>query len=134
MEGAVNYWIATAGSGGEPHATPVWGLWLDGAFYFDGSPQTRRGRHLAVNPRVAVHLESGSDVVILEGEALEIHGPGPELARRLSAAYTAKYASLGYEPAADTWDTGGLYLMRPRLAFAWTRFPDDATRWRLDAD
>jgi hypothetical protein len=74
----------------------VWGVWIDDTFFFDGSPQTRRGRNLAANPAVTVHLESGSDVVILQGEAIQIHGIESQLAQRLSdAAYTAKYKELG---------------------------------------
>lgn len=134
IENAANYWIGTTGPDRRPHATPVWGVWFKGRLYFDGSPATRRGRNLAANPAVVVHLESGSDVVILQGEAQEIHGPDRALAMRLSAAYTAKYASVGYAPGPDTWDRGGLYVVQPRAVFAWTRFPKDATRWRFGAD
>ena len=49
---------------------PAWGAWVDGALYFDGSPETRRGRNLAQNSSIVVHLESGDEVVILEGEAV----------------------------------------------------------------
>jgi nitroimidazol reductase NimA-like FMN-containing flavoprotein (pyridoxamine 5'-phosphate oxidase superfamily) len=134
MENAYNYWIGTTRPDGRPHATPVWGVWLDYTLYFGGSPNTRRGRDLAANPAVVVHLESGSDVVILEGEAHELHAPDRALATRVAAAYAAKYATLGYEPSPDAWDDGGLYAVRPRVAFAWTRFPEDATRWHFNAD
>jgi len=131
MEAALNYWIGTTDPEGRPHATPIWGVWVDGTLFFDGSPQTRRGRNLAANPAVVVHLENGSDVVILQGEAHEIRGPELDLAVRLAAAYGKKYAAMGYEPAPDTWKSGGLYRVEPRLAFAWTQFPKDATRWRF---
>ncbi|HSV85036.1 MAG TPA: pyridoxamine 5'-phosphate oxidase family protein [Levilinea sp.] len=131
MEKAINYWIATVDSGCQPHATPVWGVWLDDTFYFDGSPQTRRGRNLAANPAVAVHLESGSDVVILRGHALEVIGIQPGLAERLAAAYTIKYGEMGYTPMPDTWNGGGLYRVTIQKAFAWSQFPSDATRWRF---
>ena len=67
MQDAVNYWISTANNDGQPHATPVWGVWFEGKFYFDGSPKTRRGRDLAGNPLVSIHLEDGTAAVILEG-------------------------------------------------------------------
>lgn len=102
MKSALNYWIATASPDGRPHATPVWGVWLDGQFYFDGSPRTRRGRNLAKNSAVTVHLESGNDVIILQGDAHEIHGPDNDLAVKLAATYASKYADRGYEPAPDT--------------------------------
>jgi hypothetical protein len=69
MTSAKNYWIATASPAGKPSATPVWGAWVAGKLYFDGSPETRRGKNIAANPKVVVHLESGDEVVILEGEA-----------------------------------------------------------------
>ena len=31
------------------------GVWVDGAFYFGGGPQTRKVRNPAENPSVAVH-------------------------------------------------------------------------------
>lgn len=134
MRAAKNYWVCTARLDGQPHATPVWGVWVDGKLYCDGSPQTRRGRDIAANPKAAVHLEDGDQAVILEGEAHILSAaPPPELALRISQAYCAKYAPFGYTPAPDSWDAGGLFVFTPRLAFAWTRFPDDTTRWMLDS-
>jgi nitroimidazol reductase NimA-like FMN-containing flavoprotein (pyridoxamine 5'-phosphate oxidase superfamily) len=132
MEKSLNYWIATVDSQNRPHATPVWGVWLDGTLFFDGSPQTRRGRNLAENPAVAVHLESGSDVIILHGQVHQIHGPERDLAERLAAAYAAKYKDMGYAPSPDTWKEGGLYRVELRQAYAWSKFPADATRWKFD--
>ena len=92
LEPALNYWFATTRPDGRPHAMPAWAVWLDGTLYFEGSPLTRRARNIAENPAVVVHLESGDDVVILEGEAREVGKPERALAERLSAAFTAKYA------------------------------------------
>src|SRR5262245_2158881 len=36
MAEAQNYWICTVSPDGRPHATPVWGLWLDDRLYFGG--------------------------------------------------------------------------------------------------
>jgi nitroimidazol reductase NimA-like FMN-containing flavoprotein (pyridoxamine 5'-phosphate oxidase superfamily) len=63
-----NYWIATARAGGSPHAMPVWGVWIDDAVVFGTSARSRKGRNLTRDPRVVVHLESGDEVVVLEGE------------------------------------------------------------------
>ena len=129
---SLNYWVCTTGPDGRPHATPVWGVVLDGTLYFDGSPETRRGRNLAAIPAVVVHLESGTDVVIVHGEAHEVHGADSDFYVRLAGAYRAKYESHGYGPTPDTWTTGGLYSVTSHTAFAWTSFPEDATRWRFD--
>ena len=133
LETALNYWFSTTRPDGRPHAMPGWAVWLDGALYFEGSPLTRRARNLAVNPAIVVHLESGDDVVILEGEAREVGKPGRVLAERLSAGFTAKYAATKYEyrPSPGQWDRGGLWTMRPRVVFGWSAFPGNTTRWRF---
>jgi Pyridoxamine 5'-phosphate oxidase len=132
LEQARNYWFCTTRPDGRPHAIPAWAVWLDDALYFDGSPETRRARNLARNPALSVHLESGDRVVILEGEAREAGKPDPSLARRLVAAFEAKYAaSHDYHPSPDTWDGGGLWVLRPKVAFGWTDFPKALTRWRF---
>src|SRR5262249_4050005 len=64
---AHNYWIATTRPSGQPHSRPVWGVWLDTAFYF--STGSLAAQNLAVQPAIMVHLESGSEVVIVEGVA-----------------------------------------------------------------
>src|SRR5437667_2341575 len=69
LASARNYWVATATPDGRPHVAPVWGLWLDEAFYFSTDPASRKGRNLTASPELVVHLESGDDVVILEGRA-----------------------------------------------------------------
>lgn len=122
-----NFWLATTRPDGSPHVTPLWGAWMDGALYFDGIPTARWARNLAANPAAAVHLESGDDVAILEGVVEDIESvTDADLAGRIIAAWDAKYGRLHPEPAAR-----GIFRLRPRAARAWTRFPDDATRWRF---
>jgi general stress protein 26 len=126
MVAALSYWVATVRPDGRPHLTPVWGVWVNGAFYFGSGPETRKVRNLSENPHVAVHPE-GDDVVILEGVAEMITNPDPALAEEVSAASTAKYGmgSHGIE---------GSYAVRPRVMLAWTGsgFPNTATRWVFD--
>jgi nitroimidazol reductase NimA-like FMN-containing flavoprotein (pyridoxamine 5'-phosphate oxidase superfamily) len=134
LQAARNYWFCTTRPDGRPHAVPAWAVWVDDALYFDGSPETRRARNLAQQPALTVHLESGDQVVILEGEACEAGRPDRALAERLVAAFVQKYgASDGYRPSPDQWDEGGLWVMRPRVAFGWTEFPKALTRWRFPA-
>jgi len=71
-----------------------------------------------------VHLESGDDVVILEGIAVPLIDPPPIEFARLADAYEAKYP---YRPSSAE----GMYTLRLNTAFAWTKFPEDATRWRF---
>jgi hypothetical protein len=127
-----NYWLATTRPDGRPHVTPLWGVWVDGALYFDGLPTTRWGRDplrrvpRAANPAATAHLESGDDVVIIEG-IVEDLTTTPELAARIVATWYAKYGRLAPEP-----DTRGIFRLRPRTARAWsTSSLADGTRWRF---
>lgn len=126
---ARNYWLCTVRPDSHPHAVPKWGVWLQGRFYFDGSPQTRHARNMAHNPQVTLHLESGEQVVIVEGTGKAVEKPEPELAQQIAAAYTQKYQQDGYAPQPDQWDEGGLFEVMPQVALAWTKFTDDPTRF-----
>jgi nitroimidazol reductase NimA-like FMN-containing flavoprotein (pyridoxamine 5'-phosphate oxidase superfamily) len=132
MRAAANYWIATVRPDGRPHVMPVWGAWLDGNLYIEGSPETIRHRNLAGNPNVVAHLEDGKEAVIVEGTAEAVAKPPRELGQRLSVQMKEKYAPAGYAPGPEQWDNGGLYVIRPRKVFAWTQFPQNTTRWRFD--
>ncbi len=123
LSSARNYWIGTTRPDGRPHAMPVWGVWVDNVFYFGTDPTTQNGRNLAANPAITVHLESGDEVVILEGRAEAVNVDGA-LRTRIEDAYEAKYQMR---------DTGN-FAVRPRVGFAWSKFPDNATRWYFDAE
>jgi hypothetical protein len=127
MTKARHYWICTVSPTGQPHATPVDGLWLQDCLYFGGSPRTRRQRNLAANPAACVHLEDGADVVILHGEA-RAERPDRGLAAGLAEASARKY---GYGALPEEYETSGVHVFRPRVVFAWTHFPKDATRWQV---
>jgi hypothetical protein len=118
---ARNYWIVTASASGRPHATPVWGLWHAGRFYFASGGNSRKARNLAENPFIVVHLESGDQVVILEGTAALIDNPS--LSADLDRAYHAKYGV--------RLEGNATYLVTVEKAFAWAErnFPGSATRW-----
>ena len=58
LESARNYWVVTTRSDGKPHSVPVWGIWLDETFYFGTDRRSRKGRNLATNPGLVVHLDS----------------------------------------------------------------------------
>jgi nitroimidazol reductase NimA-like FMN-containing flavoprotein (pyridoxamine 5'-phosphate oxidase superfamily) len=129
MEEARVYWATTVDPQGRPHATPVDGLWRDDALYFGGSPTTRRNRNLETNPAVCLHLESGSDVVILHGQA-RLTKIDETMAAWLAEASTRKY---GF-PAKPQDFREGVHVFRPSVAFAWAQFPKDVTRFRFGPD
>jgi PPOX class probable F420-dependent enzyme len=116
--------VTTTKPDGAPHAMPVWGLWVDGAFVFSTSPKSRKGRNLARDPRAVVHIERDDDVVILEGDVEEA-----ELDDGTADAYEAKYDHRPDPRSADE----GWYRLRPRVAHAWDRdFPLTVTRFKFD--
>jgi hypothetical protein len=112
---AHNYWVAVAG----PHASPVWGLWREDGFVFSCGPRSRKARALSRDPRLVVHLESGDDVVIVEGWAERAAATDDVIDE-----YERKY---GFRADAGE----GWYRVVPRRAFAWREqdYPRSATRF-----
>jgi hypothetical protein len=125
LQGARNYWVCSTRPDGRPHAVPVWGVWTQGQLYHGGSPLTRKAHNLDANPAVTIHLESGDDVLIMEGtvEKLTEQTIDPERLRRIDDAYEAKYGMRHGLP---------LWVLHPRKVLAWTDFFKSATRWELD--
>ena len=126
---ARNYWIATTRPEGRPHCRPVWGVWLPDGFWFSTGSLARH--NLAANPQITVHLESGNQVVILEGVAAAVTG-----ASRLQAflaAYNPKYdwdaAATDDEVTDSAGATGPAYRVRPRVVFGWDADMRAPTRW-----
>ncbi len=122
---AHNYWVATSRADGRPHVMPVWGVWLDNAFYFSTGRRSRKSRNLAVSPDCVVCPEGAEEAVILEGVAQEVRGS--PLFRRFADAYKKKY----------DWNMEGsegpIYSVRPRVAFGFVEKADavqgNPTRW-----
>ena len=135
LEQALLYWVMTVRPNGRPHASPIWGVWVGDCFYFEGGPDTRRGRNLAANPAVGVHMERGDDIVMVEGTAAEIPHPDPDLVTTLVEAFTSKYEPAhNYRPDPAMWEGGGLYVVQPQVVLAWGAFPTTVTRWRFAAE
>ena len=134
LQSAIHYWISTTRPDGRPHVAPVWAVWVDGMIVFESGSNSRRSRNIAANPAAAVHIESGDDIVIVEGVAEAIGGPDPDLEAKLIDAFASKYGRYDYEYDPANWQNGGLYLVRPRKVLAWGRFDiQDATRWTFGA-
>jgi len=108
---ARTYWIATTRPAGQPHSRPLWGVWLDTTFYF--STGSLAAQNLAARPAITVHLESGSEVVIIEGVAEQV--TDASLLEQVVSLYNQKYH----------WDldpnqlSGPFYAVRPQVAFGW---------------
>jgi general stress protein 26 len=128
LEASRNYWISTTRADGGPHSKPVWGVWLDGALWFGTGDSSVTGRNLARDPRVSVHLESGDDVVMLDGVVEVVKGSAAPA--DVDAVYKQKY------PMPDEGDPEGAawFRLSPRTALTWTEadFIKTAARWDFD--
>ena len=120
---ARNYWVVTATPSGRPHSVPVWGLWADDSFHFATDPLSVTARNLERNPQAVVNLESGDDVVILEGQFSLQHAT-PAIREGFNSKYDMPW---GAE------ETIPVFSLRIEKAFAWREadFPSSATRWRF---
>lgn len=130
LEKARNYWIGSTRPDGGPHTAPVWGVWLEGRLYFGSSRGSRKGRNLIANPRVTVHLESGDEVVIIEGRAEQV--TEVERLRQIGKVYGEKYPPFSPDPLNEPQN---LYIgVIPQVVLAWLEkdFPNTATRWNFE--
>lgn len=136
LVGSVHYWLASTYPDGRPHVVPRWGVWFDDAFWYDGSPKTRHAINLSKNPHCSLHLESGSEVTILEGISNASNPIVGALGEHLSEKFRLKYEELGYAPESDAWSddiAGGLRVLTPTKVIAWSTFPTDVTRFTFEA-
>jgi pyridoxine/pyridoxamine 5'-phosphate oxidase len=118
-----NHWIGTADEDGRPRSAPVWGVWIDDSVVFGTNARSRKGRNLDRDRRVVVHLESGDEVVILEGEVEAI-----DVTAEVADAFAQKY-DWRPDPVADK--STRWYRLRPETAQAWLErdYPTTATRF-----
>ena len=124
LERSHNYWICSTFPDRRPHAAPVWGVWHDGSVVFSTDPSSRKARNLKASPAAVVHLESGDEVVILEGNIEVI-----ELTTGIDDAYNLKYKMrLSTFPGPV-----GVYRLKPAKVMAWREkdFSSSATKWEF---
>ena len=127
LERAMIYWLATSGTDNAPHLIPIWGAWVNDRWYVEGG-STRWKRNLTENPQLAIHIEFGEEVVIVEGRARAMSALDETAAKEVLAGY-AKYKSIGYEAEVSNWTGNGLWALEPIRAYAWSSFPKDMTRY-----
>jgi len=122
---AHNYWVTTVHPDGRPNSSAVWGVWLNGKFWFSCSPDARKAKNLQTNPACTVTTDLADDAVIIEGRAEAVRGRARLLP--MTRAYEKKY-NWTMNPDAD-----GYFVVTPRVAFAFTehanRFASSATRY-----
>lgn len=110
----------------------VWGLWLDGAFYFSTGRQSRKSKNLAANPRCVICTERAHEAVILEGTAEEVaeRAQIAQVLRKYERKYNFDMSSF----AEDMYQhKEPLYRVRPRVVFGLSEKASlkKATRWQF---
>jgi PPOX class probable F420-dependent enzyme len=108
------YWVSTARRDGKPHAAPVWGIWTDNSIFFETDPRSVKGRNLSRDPRIAVHLQDGSDTAIIEGRVRRVKDTAEFC--RLQRAYELKYY---YRPNWSGRRSDVVYRVEPQVIHAW---------------
>src|ERR1700674_2847053 len=126
MNNCRTFWLATIHAGrARPHVMPVWGVWLDDAFFFSTGRKSRKGQNLAANPACTITNDDGQEAVIVEGLAIQAEDAAEQ--ERVAVAYKKKYKM-------DPRSMGDPFL-RAQLSrvfvFVENPLPHSATRWRL---
>jgi len=134
LEESKHYWLCSVYPNGKPHVVPRWGVFLDGKVYYDGSPETRHALNIKRNPAVSVHLESGSQPIILYGISSPAGKPSSELGKRLSAAYKKKYKEMGYAPVSNSFYGGGLFVCTRHVGTTWISLIEALFKFLVDEE
>jgi nitroimidazol reductase NimA-like FMN-containing flavoprotein (pyridoxamine 5'-phosphate oxidase superfamily) len=120
------FWLATIHAAhSRPHVMPVWGAWLDDAFFFSTGHKSRKCQNLSANPACTITNDNGEEAVIIEGMAAQVQEAAA--LERIAVVYKKKYKldprSMG-EP---------IFIVRPNTVFGLIEksFPKSATRWKF---
>lgn len=119
-----NYWICTSSQTRKPHAMPVWGVWVKGRLYFITKRASKKAKNLYANAQVVVHLESGDDLVVLEGKAKELEDS--QKTKEVGNVYTEKYEGDEIFPEIEA-----VFELHTENVFTWLEkdFHKTATKW-----
>lgn len=127
------FWLATIHAGlpsgllsgqGRPHVMPVWGVWLDDAFFFSTGRKSRKGQNLSSNPACTITNDDGQEAVIVEGRAAQVEDA--VALERIATAYQRKYKM---DPRSMR---EPIFRVQPSRVFGFVEetFPQSATRWK----
>jgi hypothetical protein len=102
------YWV-NAFTPGHPHPRPVWGIWGQQRLHLSIGSSTILGA-IRKEPAVTIHLDSGTDVVIVEGLTTPAAVTTPALIKAYNQKYDWEYQVSQY---------GELIQVEPRRVLAW---------------
>jgi hypothetical protein len=65
-------WLTTINPDGSPHVTPVGGVWVDGAFWFQTGDRTRKAKNVARDPRCTMSVATDEFDLVVNGSAEKV--------------------------------------------------------------
>ncbi len=109
-----------------PHCMPIWGVWVDGRFYFSTGAKSRKAKNLAKNRHCVVCTEKAHEAVIVEGTAAAVRDK--KLLTSIAPHYYRKYKPWKLDPK-----MGPIFEVRPSVVFAMyeKKFAESATKWKF---
>ncbi len=132
-----NYWVITVAANGQPHSLPVWGVWDDDdkQFMFSCSPNAKKVRNIAANPRITFTNSDSVECVSVQGSAKRLTDT-----TRIDTwvdRYVKKYGEEMGPEAAGFIRSHACFEVTPALALSVIERADEfalrATRWRLSS-
>jgi len=83
-------WLTTVDAKGTPQPRPVWFIWDGEALVIYSQAKAKKVQHIAKNPNVALHFDSGNgeDIQVFLGVAEIVQNPTPA---NQNAAYMDRY-------------------------------------------
>ena len=118
-----NYFLVTVRPNGQPHVMPIWGVWIDTAFYFSTGRNSVKAQNLKANSNCIVCPGGADEAVIVEGTAKKV----------VERKKLTRFAKLYFEKY--KWDVSTMnepvFAVRPRTVFGQIEktFTQTATRW-----
>jgi nitroimidazol reductase NimA-like FMN-containing flavoprotein (pyridoxamine 5'-phosphate oxidase superfamily) len=140
LAAAGTYWLATLHPTGQPQIRPVLAVWTDDALHTTTSPDARKGRNLAGDPRGSLAAQGDGLDLVVEGTLARVTDAAT--LHRVADAYQSKY---GWQVSvrdgafqADGAPTAGpppyqVYRLTPVVVFGFgtedDRYGPRSTRW-----
>lgn len=123
-----NYWVTTVWPQRRPHVMPVWGMWVEDAFWFSSSKGSRKSRNLAGNTRCVVATEDANSPVVVEGFAALVSDR--QTLEQVLAWENQKYKT-GYTSELLNPEVNSCFRVAPVWAFGLAQgdFTGSPTRW-----
>ena len=120
-----NYLLGTVRNDGRPHVMPIWGIWLNGRYYFSTGKSSVKARNLAENRNCVLCANGADEAVIVEGRVSKLRDK--KTLKEFALAYLKKYK---FDPSAMK---EPVFVMQPKVAFGLIEktYPKTATRWQF---